>query len=182
MNDPTLLPPCAEYEFDLVELADGTLAAERARAVRAHLGHCARCRAWQSAYAEVDARLAAALPHPALSSDFDARLKARLAAETRRAPRAERLTEVDSEYRRMLDALRAGARHRALVVGGFAAVAALGATVVLGLLWPEAGAALTSLEPVQRAKVLGGIGCAIALGGLSWSAMMGAVPGLRLRT
>ena len=28
MNDPTLLPPCAEYEFDLVELADGTLAVD----------------------------------------------------------------------------------------------------------------------------------------------------------
>lgn len=181
MNDPILLPPCAEYEFDLVDLADGTLAAERARAVRAHLENCVRCRAWQASFAEVDARLAVALPQPSLSADFDARLKARLAAETRRAPRAERLTEVESEYRRMLDALRAGARHRALVVG-LAAVAALGATVVLGSLWPEAGAALASLEPVQRAKVLGGIGCAIALGGLSWSAMMGAVPALRLRT
>ena len=182
MNDPTLLPPCAEFEFDLVELADGTLAAERARTVRAHLEGCERCRGWQAAYAEVDARLGEALPRPALSADFDARLQARLAAETRRVPSADLRTQVDSEYRRMVDSLGAGARRSAVLTGGTLAVAALGTAIVLLVLWPEAGAALAALDPVQRATVLGGIGGAIALAGLAWSTMTGAVPALRLRS
>jgi anti-sigma factor RsiW len=180
MNDPTLLPPCAEFEFDLVEMVDGTLPAERARTTRAHLEGCARCRAWQAQYAELDAQLMATLPRPALSSDFDARLQGRLASETRRAASADLRTQVESDYRSLVDSLRSGARRSVLLTAGTMVVAALGATILLPVVWPGAGAALAALDPVQRATVLGGIGCAVALVALGWSAMQGALPGVRL--
>jgi anti-sigma factor RsiW len=180
MNDPTLLPPCAEFEFDLVELADGTLPDGRARLVLTHVEGCARCRAWQAEYAELDARLGASLPRPALSADFDARLQERLAATTRRAARADLRTQVESDYRSLVDSLRAGARRSVLLTAGTMAVAALGATILLPAVWPGAGAALAALDPVQRATVLGGIGGAVALAALGWSALQGALPGVRL--
>ena len=49
MNDPTLPGPCADYEHDLVDLHDGTLAPDRVAAVRLHVANCTRCRTWVAA-------------------------------------------------------------------------------------------------------------------------------------
>ena len=66
--------PCADYEFEIAEWLDGELSPERARIISLHVGTCVRCRAWRESYAAIDARLAASLPRPALSSDFAARV------------------------------------------------------------------------------------------------------------
>jgi anti-sigma factor RsiW len=180
MNDPTQLPPCAEFEYELVELDEGSLEPERARAVRAHLESCARCRAWAAAFARFDAGLAAAMPQPTMSADFDARLAQRIAAETRRMPVVNLRRSADTEYRRMLEALRSQARRNALLTGAAVAVVAVVALVVLTAVWPEAGEALAALEPARRAAMFGAFGAAIALAGLGWSALKGALPGVRL--
>ena len=44
MNITVMNGACEDYEFDVAELADGTLAPEKARIVRLHLAGCARCR------------------------------------------------------------------------------------------------------------------------------------------
>ena len=38
---------CDDYEFEVAELVDGTLAPEKARIVSLHLAGCARCRRWR---------------------------------------------------------------------------------------------------------------------------------------
>jgi predicted anti-sigma-YlaC factor YlaD len=118
------LGPCAEYEFDLFEQSEGTLAPEPAALLQQHLAHCARCRAYAAELAQLDATLAATLPKPALSSDFDARLAARI-GELRRTPeRSAALATESEEYQRRLSSLgRALDWHTALT-----AIAAASAT------------------------------------------------------
>jgi len=113
MNDPTLIGPCAEYEYEIVDLQDGGLPAGRARAVLAHLDGCPRCRAWAAELAALDTRLAATLPRPALSPDFDARLRERIDSLAVPARRGELRSRLEREHDSMLDALRRGARRRA---------------------------------------------------------------------
>ena len=78
MNMVTLHGACEDYEFDVTELVDHTLAPEKARIVSLHIAGCARCRRWRDEYAAMDARLAHALPRARLAADFEWRLAARL--------------------------------------------------------------------------------------------------------
>jgi len=98
-----------------VELHDGTLPPERARAVHLHVDHCARCRDWVQAFAALDARLAADLPQPRLSANFDVRLHERLAALTRPVVRSDQSGILEREHDALLAALRRGARRNALL-------------------------------------------------------------------
>ncbi len=62
---------CDDYEFEVAELVDGTLAPEKARIVSLHLAGCARCRRWRDEYSAMDARLSARCPDlgsPAVSN------------------------------------------------------------------------------------------------------------------
>lgn len=179
MNDLNPLPPCADYEYEIVEFVEGSLAPDKVRTVRAHLESCARCRNWQSSYAEVDARLAAALPRPALSADFASRLQARLGSESRRMPRNDVRSAADAEYLRALEALRRGARSNAVLAGLAVAVVAVGAVVLAPSLLPDATSLLASLTTEQRLIGCGALGGAIALAGLAWSTMVGQLPALR---
>jgi anti-sigma factor RsiW len=179
MNNLNALPPCADYEFEIVELREGSLSPEKARTVRAHVESCVRCRNWLSSFAEVDARLAAALPRPALSADFAARLQARLGSESRRTPRSDLRTAADEEYLRTLEALRRSARRNAIVAGLALGVVSIGAIVLVPSLLPDAGSLLASLTAQQRLMGFGALGGAIALAGLAWSTMLGQLPTLR---
>jgi anti-sigma factor RsiW len=179
MNNLNPLPPCADYEFEIGELGEGSLAPEKARAVRAHLESCARCRNWQSSFAEVDARLAAALHRPVLSADFASQLKARLGSESRRTPRNDLRTAADAEYLRTLEALRRSARSRAILAAVAVGAVSIGAAVLAQGLLPDAGSLLASLTAQQRLFGFGALGGVIALAGLAWSTMLGQLPTLR---
>jgi anti-sigma factor RsiW len=170
MNDTHPGAPCADYEHDVADLVDGELAPERARVVRLHLEACPRCRAWHASIASLDARLEAALPRPALSADFDRRLRDRIAAATRRAPSSEMRDTVDREYRSLLDGLRRRAGRRALL-DGVAAAAVAGSVVAVAERWYAGlgGEWLSSLEGPARWMALGTIGTSIALGALAWA-------------
>jgi anti-sigma factor RsiW len=92
------LGPCADYEFDLVELHEGSLEAGRAGAVQDHMAQCSRCRAYAQALGALDAALADALPRPALSQGFDARLREQIAELTQVPNRTAALAAAEREY------------------------------------------------------------------------------------
>jgi anti-sigma factor RsiW len=181
MNENIQPGPCADYEHDIVELVDGSLTTERARAVQGHLDACPRCRAWHAEFASLDARLESVLPHPSLAADFAARLQARLEAATRPVQRADLLAAEDSAYRRAVAALRSGARRSALLDALAAGGAALCAVLLARSLAPYIGSLAPALGETWRITALGVLGSALALGALAWSAARGALPVLRLR-
>jgi anti-sigma factor RsiW len=170
MNETHPGAPCADYEHDVVELLDGELAPERARVVRLHLEACPRCRSWHASIASLDARLEAALPRPALSPDFDRRLRDRIAAATRRAPSGAARDAADREYRSLLDGLRRRAGRRALL-DAIATAAVAGSLVAVAERWYAGLGAewLMSLEGPARWMALGTIGTSIAVTALAWS-------------
>jgi anti-sigma factor RsiW len=171
MNEMSLTSPCADYEHDLVELLEGSLGPERARVIRLHVESCPRCRAWQAEFAALDAGLAAALQRPVLSADFERQLRERIATLARPATRGDLRDLADREHQRLVDALRRGARRHALLDGiGSAAVAICLLAVARGLLEQTDVLHLLVAGP-QRLVLLGGIGTAIALAALAWTAV-----------
>jgi hypothetical protein len=176
MNEISFTGPCADYEHDLIELHEGSLGPERARVIRLHVESCARCRAWQAEFAAFDAGLAAALPSPALSADFERRLQARIAALSQPANRSDLRARADREHERLVATLRRGARRHALLDGiGSAAIAICVLAVARGLL-EQTGALQLLFEGPQRMVILGGIGTAVALAALAWTAVRSRLP------
>lgn len=105
-NDIALaLGPCADYEFDLVELSERALAPDRIPLVQGHLAHCPRCRAYLAELTALDAALAATLPAPELSSAFDARLAERIAGLQRSPDRASARAMAEREHEQLLGRL-----------------------------------------------------------------------------
>jgi anti-sigma factor RsiW len=95
------LGPCPDHEFDLVELLESSLEAGRAGAVQHHMAQCSRCRAYAQALGTLDAALADALPRPALSPGFDARLREQIAKLTQVPNRTAALAAAEREYASM---------------------------------------------------------------------------------
>jgi len=182
MNDPTLIGPCADYEHDLLDLHDGSVPTERAAAVQWHLGQCARCRAWLDEFAALDARLAAGLPRPALSPDFEARLTERLAGLGRTPVRTDLRAGIDREYASLLDTLRRTARRRGVLNAiGSAAVTLCLLAAVRGLLLQGALVLPAAGEGPGRWLTLGAAGAAMAVAALAWSASRYGIGALGLR-
>jgi len=177
MNDPTLIGPCADYEHDLVDLHDGDLPTERARAVRLHVAHCARCRDWAQAFAAIDARLAADLPQPQLSADFDARLHERLAALARPVVRGDLRRAVEREHDSIVNTLRRGARRNA-VLGAIGSATAMACVFVMArdLFRETSGVLATVTGSTEPWMVFGVVGVVVAIAGLAWSAVRGGAP------
>lgn len=181
MNENFHPGPCADYEHDIVELVDGSLAAGRAQAVRSHLDACPRCRAWQAEFAALDARLESELLRPTLAADFAARLHARLEKESRPVQRSELLAAEDSAYRGAVAALLSGARRRALLDAVAAGAAGLCAVLLARSVGPYVESLAPALGEAWRITPLGVLGSALALAALTWSAARGALPIMRLR-
>ena len=156
------LGPCADYEFDLVEMSEGSLEPGRAGTVRHHVAQCARCRAYATTLDELDTALAAALPRPALSPDFNARLREQIAELTQVPNRTAALAAAEREHEWMLQNLGRGLSWRTLLNA-----AALG-SVVGGLI-----VGLDSVAPgLQQSFGLVGPGMSAAL---TFSLALGAV-------
>jgi len=156
------LGPCADYEFDLVELREGSLEPGRAGTVRHHVAQCARCRAYAATLDELDTALSAALPRPALSPEFDARLREQIAELTQVSNRTAALAAAEREHEWMLQNLGRGLSWRTLLNA-----AALG-SVVGGLI-----VGLDSVAPgLQQSFGLVGPGMSATL---TFSIALGAV-------
>jgi len=177
MNDPTLLGACADYEHDLVDLHDGALAPEQARTVRLHVERCARCRAWVQTFAALDAQLAAGLPRPALSANFDAQLQERLTALSKPVVRGDLHSALESEHDSLVATLRRGARRSAMLGAiGSAAVTACVLFVARNLLVENAGALASASAGLEPWMMFGAVGIAVAIAGLAWSAARNGLP------
>jgi hypothetical protein len=183
MNDPTLLGPCADYEHDIVDLHENGLGPERARLVALHLVQCARCRSWAAELAALDARLADRLPRPAPSPDFDLRLRERIATLAAAGARGDVRTRLEREHDSLLEALRVVARRRALLGATGAGALALAAMAAARTLLVQGTGWLPGLaESPERWMVFGGVGAALAVATLAWTAARngpGVLPGLR---
>jgi anti-sigma factor RsiW len=148
------LGPCPDYEFELIELQEGSLEPGRADTVRHHLAQCSRCRAYALAFGELDAVLAGTLPRFALSPEFDARLRERIAELTKIPNRKAALAAAEREYASMRRNLGRGLGWRTVlnaaalgsvvggVVVGFDAVAP-GLLQSYGLVGPATSVTLT---------------------------------------
>jgi negative regulator of sigma E activity len=125
---------CDEVRELLVDELDGTLPAERAIAVAAHLGECGACREEHEALREAEAAVRL-LPRAAAPADFLARLNARIDAEAAAAARPaapEPLAAAPAEPRaRVLEMpRRRWAAPRALAGLAAAALLAVGVSLV----------------------------------------------------
>lgn len=176
MNDTIPTGPCAEYEHDLVELLEGSIGPERARVIRLHVAACPRCRAWQAEFAALDASLAAAMPRPRLSAEFEDRLQERLAAIERPARRSELRTAVDREYERLLDLLGRSVRRHVLLDAIGSVAATIGLLIAARGLLDASTGLLNMVEGPQQWAVQGVIGVAVAAAALAWSAARGILP------
>ena len=180
MNDPTLVGPCADHEHDLVELTDGALPPERAGIVQAHLAQCTRCRAWADAFAALDARLAAVLPQPALSPQFDARLRERIATLSRPATRGDRRSELVREHDALVDTLRRVARRRAVLGAAGSVAASLCVIAAMRDLLAQHAAQLHAVAGGAW-LVPGALGALVVVGALAWSARADTLPMIGFR-
>lgn len=165
------LGPCADHEFELVELHAGELEAERSLALRQHTEHCPRCRAYLAALDDLDVALAQAVPSLVPSQDFDARLQARIAELDRVPTRAAALAAAEREREMMLRRLGRG-------LGWSTALDALAlAPVVLGILFAFSlfaprllaplGAGGSGMSPVLASSLL--LGALFAVSGLLYA-------------
>ena len=176
MNELSFTGPCADYEHDLVDLHEGSLGPERARVIRLHVASCPRCRAWQADLAAIDAGLAAALPRVVLSADFERRLQARIATLPPPANRNDLRARTIREHEELVETLRRGARRHALLDGLGSAAVAICVLLVAQWLLGQADALQALLAGPQRPVLLGGIGTAIAVAALAWTAVRSRLP------
>lgn len=177
MNMITLHGACEDYEFDVAELVDQTLAPEKARIVSLHIAGCARCRRWRDEYAAMDARLAHALPRARLAADFEWRLAARLSS---RAPtgRDDTRAVAQREYAELMAGLRE--RLRSAAVGSIAgAIAAIGCVVAAVPVLIEH--VHFSLDAQAGSALFKIVTAGVTVAALAWSFGNGVLPGLRLR-
>ena len=173
MNDPTLIGPCAEYEHELVDLNDGGLPPERARMLRLHLAHCARCTAWAERFAAIDERLAAGIIVPALSPGFETRLRERLDLEP--AQQGELRAAAEREYQREIEAMWRGARLR-VTLDAIGSVALTLGVLAAGNTWlAAAGGWQVVVDALQSQWVLGGLASAAILVVFGWTIARGTV-------
>lgn len=176
MNDPTLIGPCADYEHDLVDLQDGELSPERARSVRLHLERCARCAAFAAGLAAIDARLAAEMTAPALSPDFDARLRDRIAS-LRGSPDVVQLrTRLEREHAALVESLQSSARVRAVLGAAGSVATTLGVLVASRHLLEQGMGLLPAISGAGgHLATLGTLAAVIVAAALAWSAVRGPV-------
>ena len=156
------LGPCEDYEFDLVELIDGTLAPERASAVRRHLQSCARCRAFAARIRDVDTSLVDALPRVQLSGDFDARLRDRIGQLARAVPRESMRAAAETEYRSILRTLRRGMVLRSALNVAVAGALGAGAAVALKSTAPALLQAYELWQPMVSYVTALAVACGLA--------------------
>ena len=173
MNTLPPAAPCADYETDLVEYTDGSLEPPRHEAVARHLAGCPRCHAWQAEFANLDARLAAALPRPAVSPGFTRRLQQRLESPAPAARRDELRAAVDRECRAELEALRRATRTRALLDAVASVALTLGVLAAARSMIVSAGGLQSVLGGLEVQLVFGGLAGAVAVAALGWSLARG---------
>lgn len=176
------LGPCVDHEFELVELHAGEIEAERSRALRQHLEHCPRCRAYLAALDELDQALTQAMPSAVPSPDFDARLQARITEQECIPTRADALAAAEREHERMLRLLGRGLGWSAVLDALALAPVVLGIIAAIAAFTPRLqavfGTAAPGASPVLATSLV--LGFLFAAGGLLYARSPGGgSPALR---
>jgi anti-sigma factor RsiW len=92
---------CEEIENRILDYQENQLSAAQRAEVESHLAGCAVCRAFARQLQQLDATLSASVKIPALSADFDRRLRQRIQAAPAvlsEAQRAERKRQLQAEF------------------------------------------------------------------------------------
>jgi anti-sigma factor RsiW len=100
---------CADFEERILDWCDNRLSAADRHVVETHVATCAACRQFWADHRMLDARLAAALPRPALSGDFKRQVLRRVdATATADTPalREQKRRTLEAEFRTGCQALR----------------------------------------------------------------------------
>jgi anti-sigma factor RsiW len=179
MNDIPANGPCEDYEFEVADLVDGTLAPEKARIVRLHVAACVRCRRWRDEYAAVDRRLAGVLSQAhadlRLPADFEWKLRSRLQSLTRGAARPDSRTAAEREYAAAIAGLRRRLRS-ATLAGAASAAAVIGcALAVLPTLIERLRSTADALNVQDSSPMYGVATLVLVAGVLIWSGRNGAL-------
>lgn len=101
--------PCDEFENLIPEFQENRLSPVEREKVAAHLAGCADCRTFAQQLQQLDAMLSASLKVPALSADFERRLRGRIQSEPAfltEAQRAGRKRQLQSDFDAGLARLR----------------------------------------------------------------------------
>jgi anti-sigma factor RsiW len=92
---------CEEIENRILDYQEGQLSPAQREEVEAHLDGCAHCRTFARQLQHLDAVLLASVKVPALSADFDRRLRERIQASPAtlsQAQQAERKRQLQAEF------------------------------------------------------------------------------------
>jgi Putative zinc-finger len=92
---------CEEIEKRILDYQENQLSVAQREEVETHLARCADCRIFARQLQQLDAALSASVKVPALSADFDWRLRERIQAvptALSEAQRAERKHELQAEF------------------------------------------------------------------------------------
>lgn len=92
---------CQEIEKRILDYQENQLSPPGRQVVEIHLAGCAHCRAFKHGLRELDAALLHGIKSPALSTDFDRRLRERIQATPMglsAAQRAERKRQIQAEF------------------------------------------------------------------------------------
>jgi len=184
MTNPGSKEPCANHEFALAELVDGTLGRTESDSLHRHLESCPRCRSWLAEYRAIDARLGVALAAPLLEASFDERLRERIAdlAVPEAESRLRRAALAQQEHERLTGALGQLDRRALLLNAVATAAAGAGLWLLVRFLASRFETLLPALGEGERIVTLGALGTLLAAGSIGWAAMRGLGPRLRLGT
>jgi anti-sigma factor RsiW len=102
---------CQEIENRILDYQENQLPPAQREEVETHLAGCAGCRAFVRRLQQLDAALSASVKVPALSADFDCRLRERIQAAPAvlsEAQRAERKRQLQAEFEAGMARIRRG--------------------------------------------------------------------------
>lgn len=92
---------CEEIENEILDCQENRLSPARREEVETHLAGCASCRTFARRLQQLDVKLSGRIKIPALSADFDRRLRERIqatSASMSEAKRAERKRQLQAEF------------------------------------------------------------------------------------
>ena len=102
---------CEEFEQKILDYQEEGLSPIQRQEVETHLAECATCRSFAREWQRLDRALSVQIEAPALSADFDRRLRERIHGASQPMPeaeRAERKRQMQAEFESGIARLRRG--------------------------------------------------------------------------
>ena len=147
------LPPLSHLQENknrILDYLENQLSADERRVVEGHLAVCPECQVFCQQVKQLDAALAQALRRPELSAEFTTLLKKRIATESVSLPASSRnhlKRQMEEEFHTRSAQLRKGFLSLPELLEGFgyAAIAAMAASILVQLLTGDLATRLTAV-------------------------------------